>query len=247
VEIRLITLVPPPNFDITVWGLTQVVEDKSVKASEDVTRETSAPSRVVAVKGRGPSVLRIHTKERTITSRVTILRGHKPTDFSSIALAAKQFFSSRLKTTPSTVQVMTPSSGRGKDPIILLSPSASSLVTMHNVKALLEEGKFVEPGEAAREAGGGRGPELLHISHKSAKLGGRAVRYVVVEGVEKFRPDYWDRVVCVFTTGTLTTLLCFGGLIVQDKCGSFGSICILIHGNCFSMFTGCLSRTARIR
>jgi hypothetical protein len=74
---------------------------------------------------------------------------------------------------------------------------------MHNVKAFLEEGKFIPPSIAAKEAGGGRGPELLHISHKSNRFGGRAVRYVVVEGTEKFKPDYWERVVCVFTTGTL--------------------------------------------
>ena len=73
---------------------------------------------------------------------------------------------------------------------------------MHNVKAFLEEGKFIPPAVAAKEAGGGRGPELLHISHKSNRFGGRAVRYVVVEGTEKFKPDYWERVVCVFTTGT---------------------------------------------
>ena len=24
---------------------------------------------------------------------------------------------------------------------------------------------------------------------------------MIVDGVEKFKPDYWDRVVCVFTTG----------------------------------------------
>ena len=78
---------------------------------------------------------------------------------------------------------------------------------MHNVKSFLEEGRFVEPGQAAMEAGGGRGPELLHVSHKSNRFGGKAVRYVVVEGVEKFRPDYWDRVVCVFTTGRPPPLL----------------------------------------
>jgi parafibromin len=74
---------------------------------------------------------------------------------------------------------------------------------MHNVKAFLEEGKFIDPGTAAKEAGGGRGPELLHISHKSSRFGGRPIRYVVVEGTEKFKPDYWERVVCVFTTGIL--------------------------------------------
>jgi RNA pol II accessory factor, Cdc73 family, C-terminal len=91
---------------------------------------------------------------------------------------------------------------------------------MHNVKAFLEEGKFVEPGEAAREAGGGRGPELLHISHKSGRFGGKAVRYVVVEGVEKFRPDYWDRVVCVFTTGNphFPSCFCLGGSGANSGC-----------------------------
>lgn len=95
------------------------------------------------------------------------------------------------------------STGKNRDPIILLSPSASSLITMHNVKTFLEDGKFIPPTIAAKEAGGGRGPELLHISHKSPRLGGKSIRYVVVEGTEKFKPDYWDRVVCVFTTGLL--------------------------------------------
>lgn len=79
---------------------------------------------------------------------------------------------------------------------------------MHNVKAFLEEGKFIPPSVAAREAGGGRGPELLHISHRSNRSGGRAVRYVVVEGTEKFKPDYWERVVCVFTTGHTSPFSC---------------------------------------
>ena len=78
---------------------------------------------------------------------------------------------------------------------------------MHNVKAFLEEGRFVAPGVAATDAGGGRGPELLHISHRSNRAGGRAVRYVVVEGTEKFKPDYWERVVCVFTTGHIPVSL----------------------------------------
>ena len=153
---------------------------------------------------RTSTVLRIHARERTITSHITILRGLKPTDFSSVSLAAKQFFFSRLKQTGPSSSLKSPAPAGGsriKDPIILLSPSASSLVTMHNVKSFLEEGRFVEPGQAAMEAGGGRGPEVLHISHKSNRFGGKPVRYVVVEGVEKFRPDYWDRVVCVFTTG----------------------------------------------
>jgi parafibromin len=136
-----------------------------------------------------------------MTSRLTVLRGTKPTDFSTISAAAKAYFFSisRLRNIPSATQA---APTKNRDPIILLSPSASSLITMHNVKAFLEEGKFFNPAIAAKEAGGGRGPELLHISHKSSRFGGgRPTRYVVVEGTEKFKPDYWDRVVCVFTTG----------------------------------------------
>lgn len=182
----------------TVISITNgLVEDKS--AAVAVEEPTAVPTKALApVKGRSAAVLRIHSKERTITSRLTILRGTKPTDFSSVSLAAKSYFFSRLRNTP-TITNTAPTKNR--DPIILLSPSASSLVTMHNVKAFLEEGKFIEPSIAAKEAGGGRGPELLHISHKSNRLGGRPVRYVVVEDTAKFKPDYWERVVCVFTTG----------------------------------------------
>ena len=173
-----------------------IVEDKSATVTEPTPTKTHVP-----VKGRSTTVLRIHSKERTITSRLTILRGTKPTDFSSVSLAAKQYFLSRLRGTPTTITTSNAPS-KNRDPIILLSPSASSLITMHNVKAFLEEGKFIAPADAAKEAGGGRGPELLHISHKSNRFGGRPIRYVVVEGTEKFKPDYWERVVCVFTTGT---------------------------------------------
>ena len=186
----LITSVRQPLSKLTI------VEDKSVTVVEPTPAKTYVP-----VKGRSTAVLRIHSKERTITSRLTILRGTKPTDFSSVSLAAKQHFFSRLRGTPTTITKSNAPS-KNRDPIILLSPSASSLITMHNVKAFLEEGKFIAPADAAKEAGGGRGPELLHISHKSNRFGGRPIRYVVVEGTEKFKPDYWERVVCVFTTGT---------------------------------------------
>ncbi len=73
---------------------------------------------------------------------------------------------------------------------------------MHNVKAFLEEGNFIPPEEAARAAGGGRGADLVIITRKSDRCGKeRGQRFVIVESVEKFKPEYWDRVVCVFTTG----------------------------------------------
>jgi parafibromin len=181
---------------LLIFQLIVVNDEISTAVPEDATSIPAKPTSTI--KGRSEAVLKIHASERTIKSRMTVLRGTKPTDFSSLSVAAKQYFFSRLRNVPS----VTPTAAtKNRDPIILLSPSASSLITMHNVKMFLEEGKFIPPAVAAQEAGGGRGPELLHISHKSSRFGGRPTRYVVVEGTEKFKPDYWDRVVCVFTTG----------------------------------------------
>jgi len=75
---------------------------------------------------------------------------------------------------------------------------------MHNVKAFLEEGVFIPPEEAARNAGGGSGAEMLQVTRKSERMGtDRGARFMIVEGVDKFKPDYWERVVCVVTTGRL--------------------------------------------
>lgn len=88
-----------------------------------------------------------------------------------------------------------------KDPIIILSPSASSLLTMHNVKEFLGEGRFVPPEEAIRLSGDSKAPELVALSHPTSRVRRGELRFVVVDGVDQFKPDYWERVVCIFTTG----------------------------------------------
>lgn len=84
-----------------------------------------------------------------------------------------------------------------KDPIILLSPSASSLLTMANIKAFLENGHFSPPALNA-----GPVPQIQHVSRPMQTINPMApVRFVVVDSSEKFKPEYWERVVAVFTTG----------------------------------------------
>lgn len=80
-----------------------------------------------------------------------------------------------------------------REPIILLSPSASALLTMANVKDFLERGTFSSaPTTAAGES-------IQTISRNSSRIG--QLRFLVVDSVERFKPDYWERVVAVFTTG----------------------------------------------
>lgn len=91
-----------------------------------------------------------------------------------------------------------------KDPIIILSPSAISMITMANVKSFLQNGKFVDvhdPNSAANLSSNGETNMVQLVRH--SKRFNKDIKFVVVSNVEKFfvKPEYWDRVVAVFTTG----------------------------------------------
>jgi parafibromin len=42
---------------------------------------------------------------------------------------------------------------------------------------------------------------LLHITRLLPKLSSRPFRFILVDSPDQFKPDYWSRVVAVFTTG----------------------------------------------
>ena len=85
---------------------------------------------------------------------------------------------------------------RRPDPIILLSPSASALVRLSNARSFLEEGKFVPPDSGDSMA------NMLHLQREMRGIDlNRPLRFILVEGSEQFKPEYWNRVVAVFTTG----------------------------------------------
>ena len=85
---------------------------------------------------------------------------------------------------------------RRPDPIILLSPSASSLLRMANARSFLEDGKFI-PADSGASA-----TSMLHVQRiiKGVEPN-RPMRFILVEGPEQFKPEYWNRIVAVFTTG----------------------------------------------
>ena len=86
--------------------------------------------------------------------------------------------------------------GRRPEPIILLSPSASSLLRMSNVKSFLDGGIYT-PADSA-----GAGPNLLHLTRTLPGIDpNRPMRFILVDTPDQFKPDYWQRVVAVFTTG----------------------------------------------
>ncbi|OAX76885.1 hypothetical protein ACJ72_08822, partial [Emergomyces africanus] len=119
------------------------------------------------------------------------------------------------------------SSSRRPNPIILLSPSASSLLRMSNIKSFLSDGIYVPPDHPTLATS--TASNLLYIvralqtisdpssssankpsSTSSSAPGGaggggashrKPTRFILVDSTADFKPDYWNRVVAVFTTG----------------------------------------------
>lgn len=105
-------------------------------------------------------------------------------------------------------------SSKTQDPIILLSPSASSLIRMSNVRSFLGDGVFVPPDHPTL-AMPSASSNILYIhrplgisdsSSSSRAVGSQSqsrkpTRFILVDSTANFKPDYWQRLVAVFTTG----------------------------------------------
>ncbi|KAH8912572.1 CDC73-domain-containing protein [Coniochaeta sp. PMI_546] len=172
-------------------------------AASAALKGSAAPTSAQAKSGRGtldPRLAQIYNGERRMGDRNTILRGIKPTDFSHVRKLAATIMTK--KSLPSSVPAPTQSlalnpkqAQRRPDPIILLSPSASSLLRMSNVKSFLEGGRYVPPDNSSTAT-------MLHITRVMKDIDpSRPMRFILVEGPEQFKPEYWNRVVAVFTTG----------------------------------------------
>jgi parafibromin len=71
---------------------------------------------------------------------------------------------------------------------------------MSNIKSFLESGIYVPPDSAL--AGSSNTASILHISRMLPSIdASRPLRFILVDTPEQFKPDYWSRVVGVFTTG----------------------------------------------
>lgn len=152
----------------------------------------------------------IYAAERRMGDHNTVLRGIKIQDFSGVRKYSALFLAKSkpssgnptaaqpiLNPNPALRPPVKPTQGhRRLEPIILLSPSASSLLRMPNIKAFLDGGEYtpVMPGSDS--------PTILHISRQLKTINpGHTTRFILVDDPTNFRPDYWNRVVAVFTTG----------------------------------------------
>ncbi|KAF2743445.1 RNA polymerase II accessory factor [Sporormia fimetaria CBS 119925] len=150
-------------------------------------------------------LLQIYDGERKMGDHNTILRGTKPVDFSSYRKIAQTIFKTSSK--PSAPLPMPTSSGtplvsglqksrKHVQPIILLSPSASSLLRMSNIKSFLNDGVFVPPSTTDTQS-----LNLLQLTRTLPSISSQPLRFILVDSTSSFKPAYWDRVVAIFTTG----------------------------------------------
>lgn len=154
-----------------------------------------------------PRLAEIYNGERKMGDRNSVLRGIKPTDFSHVRKLAAPFNARKSAHSVATNLANNPALAhnpkapvRRPDPIILLSPSASSLLRMSNIKSFLENGIYI-PAESSSSTSSSSA-SILHISRLLPSIDTtRPIRFIIVDTPEQFKPEYWSRVVAVFTTG----------------------------------------------
>ncbi|GAV52574.1 hypothetical protein ZYGR_0AG05650 [Zygosaccharomyces rouxii] len=155
-----------------------------------------------------PELLEILSHEKSLLDHNTSLRGNKLINYGYLVKDAElklvQSIKASLKSKKSAQnghgQVHKPHGSsrpvQRKDPIILIPSAASSVFTMANIKQFLENSQYVYPRELP-----GSQSDLVTVEKSLDRLS-KPVRFLIVNNTRMFtKPEYWDRVVAVFTMG----------------------------------------------
>jgi len=151
-------------------------------------------------------VKQITARERTLQNRKSILQCRGTKSFESAHKIATDVFLSnnKQKGKDGAIQKITQlyrSGSKPRDlgtPIIIVPSAPTSLITMYNVRKFLEDKQYLEPQEC-RKLGVKKESKILITRKRSDGKG--SLKYYVVDSVDRFRPQDWDKVVAVFTCG----------------------------------------------
>ena len=185
-----------------IQGLDTEAKAKPSTNSEDRADVNSAlTSSTKKRKLEDPQLDRISQFERESIDHNAALRGSKNIDFGYLISDAKRFMkelkqsdSRKLK---SAADKRGPAGGPKKQPIIIVSPATTALLSLSNIKEFLEQGRYTEPVPTNRPKNG-----VVILNHPSDRLVSAAQKIMVVDNTDLFTsPEYWNRVVAVFTTG----------------------------------------------
>ena len=129
-------------------------------------------------------------------------------DFSPYRKIASTFLRSRPSdpkptlNAPLVSNLQKPRQQKRLQPIILLSPSASSLLRTSNAKTFLSDGVFTPPN-TTDSSSTSASANMIQIQRLLPSISSQPLTFILVDSTTSFKPTYWSRVVAIFTTGQL--------------------------------------------
>ncbi|KAL1922485.1 uncharacterized protein VTP21DRAFT_10024 [Calcarisporiella thermophila] len=210
-----LTGVTSTNANILLTSQREKRPVDEVLEDHDAGIKKPKPAIITVSKDTIEAVKKINSRERVLVNRSTILRGNK--SFLHVQkIAIEKLIKGKLRqqkeekahgdrgkqrpssrSTPASEDPKSPRRRQQRTPIIIVPAAATSLVTLYNVKELLENGKFVD-SQSIRDSGVKKQQQVL-VQRKCSD--GTIANYKIVDSVEGFAVDDWDRVVAVFVTG----------------------------------------------
>ncbi|XP_066970994.1 parafibromin [Macrobrachium rosenbergii] len=191
------------QFAASIMGLL-----KSIKAREEGRARATAPNPLPTPVSRVPQPIgysrydqeRFRGKEETEGFKINTMGTYHGLSLKSVTEGGGQ--SNKLAPQPDLTPQTKPVPGQqakkvSRTPIIIVPNSPTSLITMLNVKDLLQDMKFVS-NEEKRAQGTKRESEMLI---QRIKEGGLTVPYRITDNPSKLSYSDWDRVVAVFAMG----------------------------------------------
>lgn len=188
--------------ELTTWlnGSSDSCQFVKKDESSDKTDGTVGVENEKKRKLEDPQMARIEEYQQDSVDHNSALRGTKNINFKSLLSDAKRFASQLKRSKPLKSQVNGSDAAASKKlPIIIVSPATTALLSLANIKDFLENSRFVEPNVNTMKR-----PEngVVTINHESDRLAPAAHSIMVVDNVDMFtKPEYWDRVIAIFTTG----------------------------------------------
>lgn len=155
-----------------------------------------------------PFLEEVFKNERHLIDHNTALRGFKAVDFSNVGRECEIKIVKVLKRKGGSAAPSSKTTGgpaekkRRQNPIILISPAASALISIQNIKPFFDESKFIDPNSKDEQSQEvlNYGGDIRNVSHVFPRIGKQT--FLIVNNTDKFtKAEYWDRVVAIFTTG----------------------------------------------
>ncbi|SCU97606.1 LAFA_0G12266g1_1 [Lachancea sp. 'fantastica'] len=201
------------RMDLIAWLSGDAASSKFVNAEESHGASKIAAATAGPALQSDPILEEALAHEKVLLDHNSSLRGSKPTNFGYLIKEAELKLVHSLKSaskrragdrgsggvSKADHAASGGSGGRNvprKEPIILIPSAASSIFTMANIQQFLEGSKYVHPRDLP-----GPQSDVTTVTKKLDRFN-RPIKFLIASNTRLFtKPEYWDRVVAVFTTG----------------------------------------------